>query len=365
MNLLDPALRSAGIAFALMLFLVIAVRGGWRQRAEVLVMLCCSAAYLVCSSPSRVCSVSFNFFPFLLGAIAFPFAFWRLARVVLEDERAVPPLAWAGLAALLLSGLTAALDYLNLPVSWRMGLGGVNKLVTFAFLLATLVRAGLSWAGDLVEPRRRLRWILVAYLGIYSFVISIGEVYLRGGMPPPWLGLVNVALIDLTLLCTAFFLTGLRTEALAALFEPAPLPERPAPNETSVRAYPDGEDALIRRLETLMTQQCVYRDQELSVKSLATILGQPEYLLRRLINERLGYRNFPSYVNAYRLREVAGRLLDPALHRRPILTLALEAGFGSIGPFNRAFRDRHGMTPTEFRARRAAKTTVGASEGQA
>jgi AraC-like DNA-binding protein len=27
----------------------------------------------------------------------------------------------------------------------------------------------------------------------------------------------------------------------------------------------------------------------------------------------------------------------------------LEAGFGSIGPFNRAFREAYGVTPTEFR----------------
>ena len=28
---------------------------------------------------------------------------------------------------------------------------------------------------------------------------------------------------------------------------------------------------------------------------------------------------------------------------------ALECGYGSIGPFNRAFRQRFGMTPTEHR----------------
>ncbi|MBS0401235.1 MAG: helix-turn-helix domain-containing protein [Proteobacteria bacterium] len=34
----------------------------------------------------------------------------------------------------------------------------------------------------------------------------------------------------------------------------------------------------------------------------------------------------------------------------PILSIALECGYGSIGPFNRAFRQRFGMTPTEYRA---------------
>jgi AraC-like DNA-binding protein len=33
----------------------------------------------------------------------------------------------------------------------------------------------------------------------------------------------------------------------------------------------------------------------------------------------------------------------------PILTIALDAGFNSLGPFNRAFKAETGMTPSEFR----------------
>jgi AraC-like DNA-binding protein len=35
----------------------------------------------------------------------------------------------------------------------------------------------------------------------------------------------------------------------------------------------------------------------------------------------------------------------------PILTIALDAGFGSLASFNRAFRLANGHTPSEFRAR--------------
>jgi len=38
----------------------------------------------------------------------------------------------------------------------------------------------------------------------------------------------------------------------------------------------------------------------------------------------------------------------------PIITIALDAGFGSPGPFSRAFREAEGMTPSEFRARALA-----------
>ena len=44
-----------------------------------------------------------------------------------------------------------------------------------------------------------------------------------------------------------------------------------------------------------------------------------------------------------------GVLADPVQREVPILTIALDAGFGSLGPFNRAFRDAEGMTPSEYR----------------
>ena len=36
----------------------------------------------------------------------------------------------------------------------------------------------------------------------------------------------------------------------------------------------------------------------------------------------------------------------------PIVTIALDAGFQSLGPFNRAFKAQTGMTPSEFRRAR-------------
>jgi AraC-like DNA-binding protein len=82
---------------------------------------------------------------------------------------------------------------------------------------------------------------------------------------------------------------------------------------------------------------------------LAARLGIPEYRLRRLINQRLGHRNFTSYVNGKPLAEVTAALADPSQARVPILTIALDAGFQSLGPFNRAFKAHTGVTPSEFR----------------
>jgi AraC-like DNA-binding protein len=84
-------------------------------------------------------------------------------------------------------------------------------------------------------------------------------------------------------------------------------------------------------------------------------------VLRRVINHGLGFRNFNDFLHTHRLKEAAGRLGDPQLSRIPVLTIALEVGYGSIGPFNRAFKERFGVTPTEYRRASRADSGIGMS----
>ena len=76
----------------------------------------------------------------------------------------------------------------------------------------------------------------------------------------------------------------------------------------------------------------------------------PPHQLRKLINQSMGYRNFASFLNKYRIAHVKQSLSDPHKARVPVLTLAMEAGFSSLAPFNRAFKAIEGITPTDFRA---------------
>ena len=98
-----------------------------------------------------------------------------------------------------------------------------------------------------------------------------------------------------------------------------------------------------------MTVERAHRQDGLTIGDLAQQLGLPEYRLRRLINQALGYRNFNSFVNRYRIAEVKAALADPNQADVPVLTLALDAGFSSLGPFNRAFKAETGVTPSEYR----------------
>ena len=95
-----------------------------------------------------------------------------------------------------------------------------------------------------------------------------------------------------------------------------------------------------------MTEEHLYRREGLTLAALARALGLGEAALRTLINQELGYRNFNDFLHHYRLQEASARLVGEDL---PVLTIALECGYGSIGPFNRAFKQRMGMTPSEYR----------------
>jgi AraC-like DNA-binding protein len=134
--------------------------------------------------------------------------------------------------------------------------------------------------------------------------------------------------------------------ARAAVLPPTTAdPLMPAAEDARRAAHP----ALLRRLDHLMTTERIYRQEGLTIGALAAKLGTPEYRLRQTINEGLGHRNFNAFLNGYRIGEAKAALADFEQRLVPVLTIAMDAGFQSIGPFNRAFRAETGMTPTEYR----------------
>ena len=111
-----------------------------------------------------------------------------------------------------------------------------------------------------------------------------------------------------------------------------------------------------------MTVERIYRHEGLTIGALAVKLELQEYRLRQVINEGLGYRNFNAFLNRYRIDDAKAALSDPNQRDVPVLTVAMDAGFQSIGPFNRAFKADTGMTPTEFRRHALAQSQAAGSE---
>jgi AraC-like DNA-binding protein len=162
------------------------------------------------------------------------------------------------------------------------------------------------------------------------------ELAYGGVLPPGWLQLSNVIIIAIMTLGLAMLMLRINHE----FFEL----QAGAP-ESKLGA---AETVLRDKLLGLMCDG-FFRETGLTMPVLAGKLGYPEHQLRRLINGHLGYRNFSAFLNNYRIAEAQQQLADPECARMPVLTIALDLGYASLGPFNRAFKDATGMTPTEYR----------------
>ncbi len=274
--------------------------------------------------------------------------FWLFAKAWFNDEThiRVRDLALVGLAAL---------NSLVMFVSRADG-GIINQIAGALFRGGMLLFASAAlwevWRGregDLIESRRRLRLRLVAAVAFYVVVIALTQIAVHNlGMPDWLLGIVNGSIVAISLgFCAVMF--GMRQADLFGPVEAA----RPG----SARPAVDGP--LADKLRSHMEGHKVWRDEGLTIAKLAAQLGEQEYRLRRTINGQLGHRNFSAFLNGYRIAEVKSALADPAQRGVPIITIALDAGFGSLGPFNRAFREAEGMTPSEFRARALAVSEIG------
>jgi AraC family transcriptional regulator len=93
---------------------------------------------------------------------------------------------------------------------------------------------------------------------------------------------------------------------------------------------------------------------ELSLAEIARCAGVSRYVLLRAFGVATGH-SVMRYVRGRRLTEAARRLAAGA---PDILTVALEAGYGSHEAFTRAFRDQFGVTPDSVRAQRHLATVA-------
>ena len=102
-------------------------------------------------------------------------------------------------------------------------------------------------------------------------------------------------------------------------------------------------------LDQLIEGEQIFKTEGLTIGALAERLGEPEYKVRQLINARLGFRNFGAFLNHYRVREACKILADSGQRQLGVAEIAYRYGYASLGPFNRAFKEIVGQTPTDYR----------------
>src|SRR5450631_1518697 len=274
--------------------------------------------------------------------------FWLFTRALFDDAfkmRWWHALVWAAVAGF---------SFINCawiaPASGnaRFSIIAINLLV-LGFIALAVGQTIASWSADLVEGRRRLRVFIVSAAALYGGINAVLQVLVSGREAADVANTANAAL--LAGIVAAICYSMMRVAAVD-LFPVAPVVTAvanvPAPSVAPPEAGA-ADQRLVDALLRLMADERIYRHDNITIGTLATKLRIPEYRLRRLINQRLGYRNFNVFLNNHRIEEAKAALADTSQAEVPVITIAMDAGFQSLGPFNRAFKATTGVTPTEYR----------------
>ena len=304
-----------------------------------------SAAHAVSYSIGSTSPVSMAHAPLIALSTGNVVVFWLFTRALFDDAfklRWWHALVWAAVVAF---------SFVN--CMWIAPAGGARasiiaiNLLALGFIALAVVQTIASWPADLVEGRRRIRVFIVTSAALYGGMNAVLQILLPVGAAADVANTVNSAALAgvVAAICYAM----MRVDG-AELFPAAPEAVQVVIVPGQSAAADDAHDRkLVDALMRLMGDERIYRHDNITIGTLATRLAIPEYRLRRLINQRLGYRNFNVFLNNHRIEEAKAALSDPTQAEVPVITIAMDAGFQSLGPFNRAFKATTGVTPTEYR----------------
>ena len=347
MLLLEALIRYPTVALSL-LFAAFILRDGWRNpSARYAAGICIAlAAILLGTAPEEFklptipyVIVRFMDFPTIVFV-------WWFGRSMFEDDFKLGVLEWAGMAALAFPIIAFRLYEFGVvprPTTFiDMWVSGISLIMMAHLVVSTLQ----GRKDDLVEARRRMRVYFVTALAVVTGLTVVSEIIFARDH----IELVNLfrGAVALPMVIWAFFWLG-KLHFQRLLFEPV---QKVEPQKPTIDPRDQGT---YEALKDLMENDHVYREPGLTIRTLAEKLKTPEHQLRALINKGMGYRNFSGFLNHYRIGAVQDAMAKPENARIPVLTLAMDVGFNSLAPFNRAFREIVGETPTQYRSKNINK----------
>ena len=263
---------------------------------------------------------------------------WWFAQSILEDQFRLGFVQWLGMF----------LSIVGVLVIWSANLVGMNlskslyNLLLFSWygftallVIHVIWLAVNGYINDLIADRRHFR-LFIASIGMIAIVLNLGADFLIGDFEQRLLRVVVSLPITLLLM-----LWLLRFNGNALVFE--------AHNSDKVKTSALQNNQSYYKLVQIMEEDKAYLDPELSVDSLARLVGLPAHQLRVLINKSLGYKNFQSFLAKYRIEAVKKTLSLSQHNQQSISTIAFSHGFSSIATFNRTFKNNLGVSAGQYR----------------
>lgn len=200
-----------------------------------------------------------------------------------------------------------------------------------------------DWKTDLVETRRKFRFVVILLILLNLTFLSINNILFLFFYLPKLIYFEKVTAIVFILILSSRVLKfdpEFFEIQSATIIKQTPKPEKNSSAEM---------DVYLQKLEFLMTTEKTYCQEGLTIGKLALFLQLQEYRLRQLINQKLGYRNFNDYLNQFRMNEAAFQLTNSDTHDKPILEIALDIGYKTMTNFNKIFKEKYGVTPRDYR----------------
>lgn len=299
----------------------------WLSRSACTVMLFCIATiqWIQGVSLQNGASVFSNSIYLFLLFVSAP-AFFLFSREVLQAETRIHP-------SLLLHLLPA------LVFPWFDG--------KIAVPIAFAIGCGYAvWLSQIAWRLRAQRQNFQVEMVMFAGMALIAALILTVGLAAPWLGeraylIAYANLTAVVLFCILFLILrfpeiGQKTvEAVAASYAVSTLKNVDC-------------DQLVKKLTTLLKEEKIYRDENLSLAMLAEHLGLSSHQTSELINTQFNM-GFSRLVRECRVKEAKRQLRDEP--KASVLSIGLAVGFSSQSNFYTAFREIAGETPGQFRKR--------------
>lgn len=215
----------------------------------------------------------------------------------------------------------------------------VSNIFT-VLLVSHLLYAVIGGHGDdLSVERRKVRRHFIILVGVIAVLISLSEIFVVSSEENlSAMATVKVVAIFPAVLWACLWLLQLKGNAFDFNVK-----------ITKQDDWSKSEKTLYEQIQQELVHQRAYLEHGLTIAKLATRLATTQTKLRSLINTRLGYENFSAFINSYRIDAVKKVFENPDNNEKSILSIALDNGFASLSPFNRAFVKFVGVTPTEYR----------------
>ncbi len=289
-----------------------------------------------------------------MGACATCNAYWLVSRALFRDGKAFTGihLLLAAVVSLLLIGreslyFAEAHGWIGAATLSSLNGGLVEFLTLFgSAVLVLIIREGVVGWHALERKQRVDRVLFLASIGSCILICTIADGFIAGASRFLAVQSCVESVAGLTVIGTTCLLIHRRTRRLATA---AGSNNSLDSDKEDAKRFTQEDGKLAGAVESLIQTQSLYLEPELKVMDVAEHLGVPEYRVSRAITGPLGQKNFNRFINHYRINHAKRLLGDGSNANWPILVVALESGFASIGPFNRAFKESVGMTPSAYR----------------